>query len=70
MLTLLTLMGSKDVYDSWKTVNIAFGTNFGPQEQYSVNAEFTNIFDKQYSPANETLLAPGRALTFKVSANF
>ena len=62
--------GSKDVYDSWKTVNIAFGTNFGPQEQYSVNAEFTNIFDKQYSPANETLLAPGRALTFKVSANF
>jgi len=61
--------GAKDVYDSWHTVNLAFGTQIGDKQQYSLNVEFSNIFDEEYSPANETLLAPGRAIMVKLSAD-
>ena len=62
--------GSTEEYDSWTTFNIAFGSTFGKNDQFSVNIELSNIFDKEYSPATETLLAPGRAAMVKLSANF
>jgi hemoglobin/transferrin/lactoferrin receptor protein len=62
--------GTTEEYDSWHTFNLGFGATFGEQENYVLNVELSNIFDQRYSPANETLIAPGRAVVAKFSVNF
>ncbi|WDE00761.1 TonB-dependent receptor plug domain-containing protein [Thalassomonas actiniarum] len=62
--------GSSESYDSWKTVNLALGTRFGEQQNYLVNMEISNIFDSEYTPAKEQLLAPGRSFMLRFSTDF
>jgi len=62
--------GSTEVFDSWNTVNIAFGTTFGAQQQYMVNAQISNLLDRQYTSATQTIMAPGRAMMLKLSTSF
>ena len=62
--------GNSETYDSWSTLNIALGSTFGANEGYSVNMELSNILDEEYSPATETLMAAGRAVMVKLSADF
>ncbi|WDE09171.1 TonB-dependent receptor [Thalassomonas viridans] len=62
--------GASEHYDSWQTVNLALGSAFGEQKNYLVNMEISNIFDQDYTPATESLLAPGRSFMLKFSTDF
>ena len=62
--------GSSEHYDSWKTFNLAIGSAFGEQRNYQVNMEISNIFDQDYTPATQTLPAPGRSFMLKFSTDF
>lgn len=62
--------GSSKSYQHWQTLNLAFGAIFDDAEQYQVNVELSNILDKEYTPATESLLSPGRAVMVKLVLNF
>ncbi|HHG8774359.1 TPA: TonB-dependent receptor plug domain-containing protein [Raoultella planticola] len=52
--------GSKEInYPGWATLNLAFTTEFGPQDQYQVNLALNNLTDKRYQTAHETIPAAG-----------
>ncbi|WP_158089153.1 TonB-dependent receptor plug domain-containing protein [Cognaticolwellia mytili] len=59
-----------EIFQSWQTLNLAFGAVLDDQEQYQVNVELSNILDEKYTPATQSLLAPGRAVMVKFSADF
>lgn len=46
-------------YPGWATINLAFNTEFGPQEQYQVNLALNNLTNKRYQTAHETIPAAG-----------
>lgn len=62
--------GTSENYDSWKTFNVAFGSSFGQQSNYQLNIELSNLFNKSYTPATDSLMAPGRSAMIKLTANF
>ncbi|MBJ9240681.1 TonB-dependent receptor plug domain-containing protein [Citrobacter braakii] len=39
----------------WATLNLAFNTEFGPQDQYQVNLALNNLTDKRYRTAHESI---------------
>ncbi|MCI1031192.1 TonB-dependent receptor plug domain-containing protein [Raoultella terrigena] len=52
--------GSREIrYPGWATLNLAFNTEFGPQEQYQVNLALNNLTNKHYQTAHETIPAAG-----------
>ncbi|WP_174508272.1 TonB-dependent receptor plug domain-containing protein [Klebsiella oxytoca] len=52
--------GTRDIrYPGWATLNLAFNTEFGPQEQYQVNLALNNLTNKRYQTAHETIPAAG-----------
>lgn len=52
--------GSREIrYPGWATINLAFNTEFGPQEQYQVNLALNNLTNKRYQTAHETIPAAG-----------
>ena len=52
--------GSREIrYPGWATLNLAFNTEFGPQEQYQVNLVLNNLTNKRYQTAHETIPAAG-----------
>ena len=52
--------GSREIrYPGWATLNLAFNTEFGPQEQYQVNLALNNLTNKRYQTAHETIPAAG-----------
>lgn len=46
-------------YPGWATLNLAFNTEFGPQDQYQVNLALNNLTDKHYQTAHESIPASG-----------
>ncbi|MGL5387672.1 MAG: TonB-dependent receptor plug domain-containing protein [Serratia sp. (in: enterobacteria)] len=46
-------------YPGWATLNLAFNTEFGPQEQYQVNLALNNLTNKRYRTAHESIPAAG-----------
>lgn len=62
--------GTSENYDSWKTFNVAFGSSFGQQSNYQLNIELSNLFNESYTPATDSLMAPGRSAMIKLTANF
>jgi hemoglobin/transferrin/lactoferrin receptor protein len=62
--------GSSERHEHWQTLNLAFGAIIDEAEQYQVNVEFSNILDKKYTPATESLMSSGRAVKLKFTANF
>lgn len=42
-------------YPGWATLNLAFNTEFGPQDQYQVNLALNNLTDKRYRTAHESI---------------
>lgn len=46
-------------YPGWATLNLAFNTEFGPQDQYQVNLALNNLTDKRYQTAHESIPAAG-----------
>ncbi|MGE0971552.1 TonB-dependent receptor plug domain-containing protein [Klebsiella sp. WOUb02] len=52
--------GSREIrYPGWATLNLAFNTEFGPQDQYQVNLALNNLTNKRYQTAHETIPAAG-----------
>lgn len=52
--------GSKEInYPGWATLNLAFNTEFGPQDRYQVNLALNNLTDKRYQTAHESIPAAG-----------
>ncbi len=43
----------------WTTLNLAFNTEFGQQEQYQINLALNNLADKRYRTAHESIPAAG-----------
>lgn len=43
----------------WATLNLAFNTEFGPQDQYQINLALNNLTDKRYQTAHESIPAAG-----------
>ena len=64
------MSGTSENYDSWKTFNVAFGSSFGQQSNYQLNIELSNLFNESYTPATDSLMAPGRSAMIKLTANF
>lgn len=56
-------------YDGWTTLNLTGGLDFGPKKQYSVNAGFYNITNKDYETPGSTY-EPGRYVEVKLTARF
>ncbi|WP_140920920.1 TonB-dependent receptor plug domain-containing protein [Limnobaculum xujianqingii] len=46
-------------YPGWATLNLAFNSEFGPENQYQVNLELNNLTDKRYQTAHESIPAAG-----------
>ncbi|QFU23143.1 TonB-dependent receptor [Shewanella eurypsychrophilus] len=57
-------------YAGWGTVNLAIGNRFGKDESMMVSIEGTNLADKAYQPASQSLLATGRSIQAKFSILF
>jgi hemoglobin/transferrin/lactoferrin receptor protein len=53
-------------YPGWATLNLAFNTEFGPQDRYQVNLALNNLTDKRYQTAHESIPAAG----FNAAAGF
>ncbi|MBJ9596726.1 TonB-dependent receptor [Citrobacter werkmanii] len=52
--------GSTEInYPGWATLNLAFNTEFGPQDQYQVNLALNNLTDKRYRTAHESIPEAG-----------
>ncbi|TQV88740.1 TonB-dependent receptor plug domain-containing protein [Aliikangiella coralliicola] len=62
--------GERETFAGWGTLNLALGSYLGAEENYQLNLDFSNLLDKKYSPAKETLIAPGRSLMIRLSADF
>ena len=43
----------------WATLNLAFNSEFGPEDQYQVNLALNNLTDKRYQTAHEAIPAAG-----------
>lgn len=43
----------------WATLNLAFNSEFGPEEQYQINLALNNLTDKRYRTAHESIPAAG-----------
>lgn len=43
----------------WATLNLAFNSEFGPEDQYQVNLALNNLTDKRYRTAHESIPAAG-----------
>jgi hemoglobin/transferrin/lactoferrin receptor protein len=56
--------------DSWVTVNLATGIDFGPQRQYQVALELLNLTDKSYIASTENLYGVERSIAAKFTANW
>ncbi len=59
-----------DENSGWSTFNLSSGYSFGENNQYKAVMDLLNITDKSYSTATENLLAPGRHVRLKFTANF
>lgn len=46
-------------YPGWATLNLAFNSEFGPEDQYQVNLALNNLTDKRYQTAHESIPAAG-----------
>lgn len=63
--------GSKEVnYPGWAILNLAFNTEFGPQDQYQVNLALNNLTNKRYQTAHESIPAAGLNAAVGFAWNF
>jgi len=63
--------GSKEInYPGWATLNLAFNTEFGPQDQYQVNLALNNLTNKRYQTAHESIPAAGFNAAVGLAWNF
>lgn len=63
--------GSKEInYPGWATLNLAFNTEFGPQDQYQVNLALNNLTNKRYQTAHESIPAAGFNAAIGFAWNF
>ncbi|ROP49897.1 hemoglobin/transferrin/lactoferrin receptor protein [Enterobacter sp. BIGb0383] len=46
-------------YPGWATLNLAFNSEFGPDDQYQINLALNNLTDKRYQTAHESIPAAG-----------
>ncbi|QHM72390.1 TonB-dependent receptor plug domain-containing protein [Mixta intestinalis] len=46
-------------YPGWATLNLAFSSEFGPEEQYRVNLALNNLTNKRYKTAHESIPVAG-----------
>jgi len=53
--------------DGWLTLNLSGGAQFGARKQFGLVMELENLADKRYSTSAESLLAPGRSVSARVT---
>ena len=53
-------------YAGWATLNLAFNTEFGLEDQYQINLSLNNLLNKKYQTAHESIPAAG----FNTAAGF
>jgi hemoglobin/transferrin/lactoferrin receptor protein len=56
--------------DSWATLNIAAGTDFGQRQQYKLALELYNLTDKSYIASTENLYGAERSLSVKFTLDW
>jgi hemoglobin/transferrin/lactoferrin receptor protein len=59
-----------DEKDSWVTVNMATGIDFGRDKQYQLALELVNLSDKSYIASTENLYGVERSIAAKFTANW
>lgn len=59
-----------DDYDGWATLNLSMGADIGAKNPINVSLHVNNIFDKAYTPSQESLIAPGRHFVVKAGVKF
>ncbi|MBE9539843.1 MAG: TonB-dependent receptor [Proteobacteria bacterium] len=59
-----------DEKDSWVTVNVATGIDFGRERQYQLALELVNLTDKSYIASTENLYGVERSIAAKFTANW
>ena len=52
-------------FAGWGTVNLAIGSYFGDDDAMMISLEATNLGDKTYTPASQSLIATGRSIQMK-----
>ncbi len=60
----------KEHYSGWATLNLSLGTEIGKQTPVRLSMHLNNLFDKTYTPAQESLIAPGRHIVISAGINF
>ena len=65
-----TVRGVLEEKDSWVTVNIAAGLEFGHKQQYQWSLELLNLTDKSYIASTENLYGVERSVTTKLTFNW
>jgi hemoglobin/transferrin/lactoferrin receptor protein len=56
--------------DSWVTINLATGMDFGSAQQYQVAVELLNLSDKSYIASTENLYGAERSIAAKFTLNW
>ena len=56
--------------DSWVTINLATGMDFGSEQQYQVALELLNLSDKSYIASTENLYGAERSIAAKFTLNW
>jgi hemoglobin/transferrin/lactoferrin receptor protein len=62
--------GTTEMYGSWETLSLSFGTQFGADRRYSATVHLENLFDRRYATAASSLDEPGFHAVFKVGLSF
>ena len=62
--------GDDERHAGWGTANLAFGVRLGEEQNYFVDVNLNNIFDKRYTLASSTLEDPGMHAVLRMGVEF
>ncbi len=62
--------GTSENHAGWGTVNFAVGTRLGEKQNYFIDLNLNNLFDKRYTPASSALEDPGFHAILRVGVEF
>ncbi len=62
--------GTQEIHGGWGTANFAIGTRLGEQQNYFIDLNVNNIFNKRYTPASSSLEDPGVHAVLRVGVEF
>ncbi|KAF3984590.1 MAG: TonB-dependent receptor [Methylococcales symbiont of Hymedesmia sp. n. MRB-2018] len=57
-------------YDGWATLNLSMGADINIKTPLNISLHLNNLFDKTYTPSQESLISPGRHFVVKAGIKF